>query len=78
MDVRIGVQHTMKEIEVDLPADSDRDAIKKRIEEALADSGGVLWLTDRTGKDVAVPSAKIAYVEVGSPESERRIGFGAA
>ena len=78
MDVRIGVLHTMKEIEVELPADADRDEIKARIGDALGKEEGVLWLTDRHGKDVAVPASKIAYIEVGSPENERRIGFGAA
>ena len=78
MDVRIGVLHTMKEIEVELPADADRAEIKSRIDEALADDDKALWLTDRHGKDVAVPSARIAYIELGSSDSERRIGFGAA
>ncbi len=78
MDVRIGVLHTMKEIEVELPADTDRAEIKNRIDEALADDDKALWLTDRHGKDVAVPSARIAYIELGSAESDRRIGFGAA
>jgi hypothetical protein len=78
VDVRIGVLHIMKEIEVELPADAVRDQIKKRIDEALSDAGRTLWLKDRHGKDVAVPSARIAYVELGSPDHERRIGFGAA
>jgi hypothetical protein len=78
VDVRIGVLHTMKEIEVELPADTDRAEIKQRIDDALADEAKALWLTDRHGKDVAVPSARIAYVELGRTDSERRIGFGAA
>jgi hypothetical protein len=78
VDVRIGVLHTMKEIEVELPADADRAEIKKRIDEALADDEKALWLTDRHGKDVAIPSARNAYIELGSADSERRIGFGAA
>jgi len=78
VDVRIGVLHTMKEIEVELPTDADRAEIKRRIDEALADDEKALWLTDRHGKDVAIPSARIAYIELGSTDSERRIGFGAA
>jgi hypothetical protein len=78
VDVRIGVLHTMKEIEVELPADADRAEIKKRIDEALSDDDKALWLTDRHGKDVAIPSSKIAYIELGSSDTERRIGFGAA
>lgn len=78
MDVRIGVLHTMKEIEVELPSDTDRDGLKTQITEVLADDDRTLWLTDRHGKDVAIPSAKIAYIELGTADSERRIGFGAA
>jgi hypothetical protein len=78
MDVRIGVLHTMKEIEVELPTDAVRDEVRASIDEALADESRTLWLKDRHGKDVAIPSARIAYVELGSPDHERRIGFGAA
>ena len=77
MDVRIGVIHTVKEIEVELPADADRDKIKKKIDEALADVDKILWLTDIKGREVAVPSSKIAYLELGSPDNSRRVGFGA-
>ena len=78
MDVRIGVLHTMKEIEVDLPSDADRDSIKAKIDDALSSETGTLWLTDRHGMDVVVPAAKIAYIELGSSDHERRVGFGAA
>jgi hypothetical protein len=78
VDVRIGVLHTMKEIEVELPSDTDREEIKQRIDSALANEAGTLWLTDRHGKDVVIPSSKIAYIEVGTADSERRVGFGAA
>jgi len=37
----------------------------------------VLWLTDRRGRRIAVPTAQVAYVEVGAPANERRVGFGA-
>ena len=77
MDVRIGVQHTMKEIEVELPADVDRDAVLAEVEAALADDDRVLRLTDKNGRDVVVPSSRIGYVEVSRKDSERRIGFGA-
>ncbi len=76
MDVRIGVVHTAKEIDVELPTDADREKIRADIDAALADADTTLWLTDRHGRDVAIPASKIAYVELGSPDSERRIGFG--
>jgi hypothetical protein len=76
VDVRIGVIHTVKEIDVELSSDADRHQIRTSIEHALAEADRVLWLTDRHGREVCVPSEKIAYVELGSPDSERRIGFG--
>jgi Protein of unknown function (DUF3107) len=78
VDVRIGIVQTPKELEVELSEDADRDAVLSDIEAALGGDGeGVLWLTDRRGRRVAVPVAKVAYVEVGAPSHERRVGFGA-
>jgi Protein of unknown function (DUF3107) len=76
VDVRIGIVQTVKELEVELEEDADREAVMAQIEDALT-SESVLWLTDRKGRRVAVPAAKVAYVEVGAPSSERRVGFGA-
>ncbi len=77
MVVRIGVTYTPKEIEVDLRDDADADELVKLIEEALGDEGRTLWLTDRRGRRVGVPSSKVAYVEIGGQE-DRRVGFGVA
>jgi hypothetical protein len=46
------------------------------VEAALAGASDVLWLLDKRGKDVGIPSAKIAYIELGSADGDRRIGFG--
>ncbi len=75
MDVRIGVTQA-REVEVELADDTDPAELRATIDAALADAEGVLWLTDRRGRQVAVPSAKVAYIEVGSPNDARRIGFG--
>ena len=77
MDVRIGITQTPKELEVELPEGTDRDALLSDIEKALDKGDGVLWLTDRRGRRVAVPVVKVAYVEVGAPSPDRRVGFGA-
>ena len=77
MDVRIGIVQSAKELEVELAEDADRDAVIAEIEASLGKDDGVLWLTDRRGRRVAVPVAKVAYVEVGAPTHERRVGFGA-
>jgi hypothetical protein len=75
VDVRIGVSQA-REVEVELADDTDPGALRAHIEQTLANEGSVLWLTDRRGRQVAVPTAKIAYVEIGSPSDSRRIGFG--
>lgn len=76
MDVRIGVTYSPKELEVELGDEADPEKTKAEIDTALAGSGA-LWLTDRRGRQVAVPVDKVAYVEIGSPEDAHRIGFGA-
>lgn len=76
MDVRIGVTYTAKEIDIDLGDEADPTQVRADVEAALSADVGVLWLTDRKGRQVGVPVAKVAYVEIGSPRDERRIGFG--
>jgi hypothetical protein len=75
VDVRIGVTQAPREITVEV-ADDERDDLKAKVEAALSGATDVLWVTDKRGRDVGVPAAKIAYVEVGSADGDRRIGFG--
>jgi len=77
VDVRIGITQTPKELEIELKEDADPDKVVADIEKLLKTGDGVLWLTDRKGRRVGVPVAKVAYVEVGAPQSDRRVGFGA-
>ncbi|HVC24186.1 MAG TPA: DUF3107 domain-containing protein [Acidimicrobiales bacterium] len=77
MDVRIGIIQTAKELDVELPADIGRDELLGGIEAALGNAEGILWLTDKRGRRVGVPSAKIAYIEIGAASDDRRVGFGA-
>jgi hypothetical protein len=76
VDVRIGVLHTPKEILVELDSSVDRDKLKATIDDALTEESKVLWLTDKKGRDVAIPVSKVAYVEVSSATADRPIGFG--
>jgi hypothetical protein len=76
VDVRIGVTQAPRELSIELDDDADRDDLKARIEAALGGASDVLWITDKRGKDIGVPAAKLAYVELGSADSDRRIGFG--
>jgi Protein of unknown function (DUF3107) len=75
VDVRIGVTQAPREISVEVD-DGDRDDVKSKVEAALSGATDVLWITDKRGRDIGVPAAKIAYVEVGSADGDRRIGFG--
>ena len=75
MDVRIGLTQTPKELEVQLEEGADPVALKAQVEEVLSGKG-TLWLTDRRGRQIGVPAEKLAYVEIGSPQDDRRIGFG--
>jgi hypothetical protein len=76
VDVRIGITQVARELLVELADDTDRDALKGAVSAALAGATDSLVLTDRRGREVLVPSAKIAYVEVGVADGERRMGFG--
>jgi hypothetical protein len=76
VDVRIGVTQAPRELTLELADDTDRDDLKAQIDAAIAAGDQVLWLTDRRGRQVAVPVDKLAYVEVGPPDGDRRIGFG--
>ena len=75
MDVRIGLIQNGKEIELQLDDDADTAALREQVDVALQ-GGGTLWLTDRKGRQVGVSAEKLAYVEIGSPDDGRRIGFG--
>ena len=51
MDVRIGVTQNPKEIGLEMPDDTDVEALQGKVDKAFAD-GGALWLTDRKGRQV--------------------------
>jgi hypothetical protein len=75
VDVRIGVTQAPRELTLEVD-DGDRADLKTRVEAALSGATDVLWITDKRGRDIGIPAAKIAYVEVGSADGDRRIGFG--
>lgn len=77
MDIRIGVTQAPREISLEM-ADDEKDHAKTRaaVEAALEGKSAVLWLTDKRGKETAIPSAKIAFVEFGAPNGDRKMGFG--
>jgi hypothetical protein len=76
VDVRIGVTQAPREIAIEMADDTNRESVRSQVEAALSGAADVLWLTDKKGRSVAVPAAKIAYVEIGNDDASRRIGFG--
>lgn len=77
MDVRIGIIQSSKELDIELGDDVSRENVLAAIESALEQPEGVLWLTDRRGRRVGIPTGKVAWVEVGGTSEDRRVGFGA-
>ncbi|MCP4433942.1 MAG: DUF3107 domain-containing protein [Actinomycetia bacterium] len=75
MDVRIGVTYSTREIDVQLADDTDREELRESIDGTLGSDTGVLWLNDKRGRVVGVPISKVAYVEIGSDDDSRSIGF---
>lgn len=74
MEIRIGVVHTPKEITLEL--EGSVDDVKKSIAKALSDDDGVLWLTDKQGRDIGIPAERVAYVEIEPDGAAKRVGFG--
>ena len=76
MNIRIGMSHTPKELEIELE-DGTGDDVVEEITKAVTEDTGVLWLTDRKGRRVGVVTAKVAWIEVGPETEGRRVGFSA-
>jgi hypothetical protein len=75
MEVVIGVQLSTREIKIDVQ-DDQADALRKQVDAVFADGkASVLWITDKDGRIVGVPSDKLAYVEIGADKASRAVGF---
>ncbi|UYM06140.1 DUF3107 domain-containing protein [Solicola gregarius] len=72
MEVRIGVQHAPREITID--AAQSRDEVLAAVRAATS-GDELLELSDDRGRVVAIPIARIAYIEFDA-EDGRRVGFG--
>lgn len=76
MNVRIGITHSPRELDIDMGDGADADKVAKDIETALTDEApGVIWLTDRKGRRFGIAAAKVAYVEVGPQADAGPVGF---
>jgi hypothetical protein len=72
VEVKIGVQHTSRELVVE--SVQTPDEVQQLVADAINGGDGVLSLEDEKGRRVIVPAAKIAYVEIAEAET-RRVGF---
>ncbi len=72
MDIRIGILNAPRELSFE--SSQTADEITEQVSTALTTGTGFLRLSDDKGKIYLVPTAGIAYVEIGTEES-RRIGF---
>jgi len=77
VDVRIGIADSPQIIEVELSEDTDRDALRETVQSVLSGATPVLTLEDKRGKELNVPAARVAFVEIGASKDDRRLGFGA-
>ena len=78
MEVRIGIIQAPRELDIDLPDEVSQADLIAQVEAVLGKDEGVLWLTDRRGRRVGVPASRLAYVEIGTADQARRVGYGAA
>jgi len=76
VDIRIGVTDTPREINLVLPDDTDRDEVKSAVSAAISGASDTLWMVDEKGREVAIPTARIAYVELSADGETNQIGFG--
>ncbi|HEX5859168.1 MAG TPA: DUF3107 domain-containing protein [Microbacterium sp.] len=72
MEIRIGITNTGRELSFD--TSESADTVKKSVAAALDSGSTHLTFTDVKGNQYVVPTAGLAYIEIGSEES-RRVGF---
>ena len=73
MEVRIGIIHSPREINFE--TNQSAEEVRSALEAALAEGKQPLVsLTDSKGKQFLIPTASIAYVELGG-DSARKVGF---
>ncbi|PZU50981.1 MAG: DUF3107 domain-containing protein [Arsenicicoccus sp.] len=73
MEVRIGIRDVGREVAFEsaqTPA-----AVRQTVTEALSAESKVIELEDEKGQTIIVPTATLAYVEIGVQE-KGRVGFG--
>jgi hypothetical protein len=71
MKVRIGVAESSKVVEMEV---DDLSTFKDHVADAVS-GGDVFWAIDTKGREIGIPAARIAYVEVESENADVLVGF---
>jgi len=78
MEVIFGVQARDGSVRAQVPDDKVAD-LRKQIEAALAeDRPKLVWVTDKDGREIGIPSDKIVFIEFGTEKAGRQVGFSSA
>lgn len=72
MEIRIGIVNTGRELNFE--TDESPDAVGDAVTKALESGATHVTLSDAKGNSYIVPTAGIAYVELGT-EDIRKVGF---
>lgn len=72
MEIRIGITNSGRELTFETT--DSADAVKSAVAAALDEGASHLSFTDVKGNAYFVPSANLAFVEIGTGET-RRVGF---
>lgn len=72
MEVKIGVLDSPRELLVS--SNLSQDEVEALVGDALRGANKLLTLVDEKGRRFIVPSARVAYVEIGTADT-RRVGF---
>lgn len=72
MEIRIGITNTARELSFE--SDEAAESIRKDVAAALESKAAFVTFTDSKGSSYIVPTAGIAFVEVGTDHA-RRVGF---
>lgn len=72
MEVKIGIQNVVRELSIEV--EESQDDVLAQFNKAV-DDDSVLTLKDSKGQTLAVPAAKIAYLQIAA-ETGRKVGFG--
>ena len=72
MEIRVGIANIGRELSFE--TDSSADEIRAAVASALESEAASVSFTDSKGSSYIVPTASLAYVEIGTEEA-RRVGF---